>query len=1169
MMAEDSTPRSERGFWHLAALQFQGAASDNIFRIALMLIAGQILVEGSDAFGRFNALLTILFPASYLLFSVWAGFLADRFSKRAVTLATKLAEVGLMALGVWAFRRIGNMGQATAADLVPATVVLFLMFTQSAFFSPSKYGIIPELVESRRLAWANGIIGAMTYLAIILGATAATGLVQWLMPASLHWIPALLVGLALAGWAIGLGIDRVAPANPTQAIVRNPLPELAGYFRFIFENRPLRLTVLGLAYFWGLGAVLLAHMLVWARDSLGYVAPWQQGSFFLLLALGIGTGSALAGRVSRGRIEVGLVPLGALGMGIFSLPLALARPGLGLVMALLVFLLGVSAGLFSVPLNALLQHLTPLRKRGGLIAANNYVTNTAILAAGLIYLWLNSPAVQFPPNGIFLLTGVITLTGMVIIISIVPEALVRLIGFLLARLVYRIRVLGAENLPREGAALLVSNHVSYVDALLINAISPRPVRFIAFEGQFRKPLLGWLLRMTRSIPIGSQQSPRELIRSLRAAREELDRGEIVCIFAEGQVTRTGMMLPFRRGFEQIVRGSEAPIIPINLHGVWGSIFSFAEGKFIFKWPRRIPYPVTVALGRPLPATASTFALRQAIEELAADCAIADKADAAPLHHGWVRNARRRRKLFAMGDTLSPDIPLGHTLLRAVVLARRLRDGWAGQENVGVLLPPSVGGALVNYAAALGGRTVVNLNYTTGQEVFEHCIAAAGLRSIVTSRGFMEKLGEKLRIPEGIETIWLEDLRGLRGGFGEIVVAAVAARLMPVRMLERFCGAIRRPTPDTPATIIFSSGSTGTPKGVVLTHYNVLANVESFGRALHIWPHDRMLGVLPFFHSFGYTVSLWGGALLPFGSVFHYNPLDLKTIGELVEGRRVTLLISTPTFMMQYVRRIPPGQFGGLSAVVSGAERLPDSVREAFLERFGQEPLQGYGTTECSPVVAVNVPDHRSPGLYQVGHKRGSVGHPLPGIAVRTVDPVTGESTAEGEAGLLQVKGPNVMAGYLGLPEKTAEVLREGWYDTGDMARIDEDGFIFITGRLSRFSKIGGEMVPHVGVEDKLREALAPAEGEELVVTAVADEKKGEQLVVLHTLAESKLEGLAEKLGRAGLPNLWVPRKDSFFRVEAIPVLGTGKLDLQGVGRLARELAQSRRAEGAGEPEAEA
>jgi acyl-[acyl-carrier-protein]-phospholipid O-acyltransferase/long-chain-fatty-acid--[acyl-carrier-protein] ligase len=385
-----------------------------------------------------------------------------------------------------------------------------------------------------------------------------------------------------------------------------------------------------------------------------------------------------------------------------------------------------------------------------------------------------------------------------------------------------------------------------------------------------------------------------------------------------------------------------------------------------------------------------------------------------------------------------------------------------------------------------------------------------------------------------------------------LAALLLAWTFPVGLLERVLGSERKVELDDLATVIFSSGSTGDPKGVMLSHYNIGSNVEQFGQCFPLGRRDRILGILPFFHSFGFTATLVFPAAMGIGAVYHPNPLDARTIGELVRRHAVTFLIATPTFLQAYTRRCAPEDFGSLQYVLVGAEKLPDRVALAFEERFGIQPLEGYGCTECAPVVAVNTRDFRAAGFLQVGAKRGKIGHPLPGVSVRIVDPETREPLPLGQPGLMLVRGPNVMKGYLGQPEKTAEVLRDGWYDTGDIAAVDEDGFLTITDRLSRFSKIGGEMVPHVMVEEKLHELAGKIE-QTFVVAGVPDSRKGERLVVLHTLTDDQLKDHLGKLSGIDLPNLWTPRPNQFFRVEAFPHLGTGKLDLRKVRSLAVQL----------------
>jgi len=343
--------------------------------------------------------------------------------------------------------------------------------------------------------------------------------------------------------------------------------------------------------------------------------------------------------------------------------------------------------------------------------------------------------------------------------------------------------------------------------------------------------------------------------------------------------------------------------------------------------------------------------------------------------------------------------------------------------------------------------------------------------------------------------------------------------------------------------------------VVLTHYNVAANVEQLNQVFLLHSNDRIMGILPFFHSFGFTGTLCLPTATGIGVVFHPNPLDSRVIGALINKHAVTMLLATPTFLNAYTRRCEPEEFGSLRFVMAGAEKLPERVAQAFEDHFGIRPLEGYGCTECSPAVTVNTIDFRAASFRQVGAKRGSIGHPLPGMTVKIVDPDTLQTLAVNQPGLLLVRGPNVMRGYLNRPEKTAEVLHDGWYNTGDIAMLDEDGFLRVTDRLSRFSKIGGEMVPHIKVEDKLHE-LAGAADQMFLVTAVPDEKKGERLIVLHTLPEEQLGECLDRLAKCDLPALWRPRPDQFVRIEKLPYLGTGKLDLRKAREMALEVSQS-------------
>jgi len=1132
--ASVATPQSARkwrlGFWSLIVTQFQGAFNDNglKFLVIYMILA---IVEDKNRRDDLQFLVGGLFAAPFIIFSMTAGYLADRFSKRAVTICTKFFEVAVMIFAIAALAQ-HNLPLALAA--------VFLISMQSAFFGPSKYGLLPEILPEARLSWGNGILELGTFLAIIISTFGGAYLAD-----AFHGREAYAGIFFLACTTIGLvssfGISRVPAAAPERKFQLSAIVNIWSPLRLMRGDKALWLAFLGNTYFFFLAAILQYNILVYGQDTL-HITATRGGFLQAAVALGIGLGSVAAGFLSGGKIEYGLIPLGSLGMTILGLALAIPGLSFGTVLVLLAAL-GFASGFFIVPVSALLQHRPPDNEKGAVLATVNWFSWVGIGAAAAVY-YVMTHYLNLSPGAIFLCAALGTLAATAYVLWLLPDSLLRLLLWVATHTLYRLDVEGRERVPARGGALLTPNHVSMVDAVFLIAALDRPIRFLMFKDIYEHPLIKPLAKILGVIPISSNQGPREMIHSLREATQALENGEIVCIFPEGQLTRIGQLLPFRRGFERIMKGVEAPIVPVNLDGVWGSIFSFAGGRFLWKFPRHIPYPIRVTFGAPLAPTATAGDVRRAVQDLGAESFGRRKKHIQTLPHSFIHTARRHPRRFAMADGQRPRITYFAALTGAILLARRLRKLWEGQEMVGILLPPSVPGALVNLAAMLLGKVPVNLNYTASNETLESCAEQCNLKTVVTARIFLERVKVQ---PPG-ETIFIEDAAG-EPSSGERLSCALAAALLPWRLLMKFAGCVRRAQLDDVATIIFSSGSTGDPKGVILTHYNVASNVEQLNQVFMVHSDDRILGILPFFHSFGFTGTLCLPAATGVGVVFHPNPLDSRVIGALIRTYKVTMLLATPTFLNAYTRRCEPEDFGSLRFVMAGAEKLPERISIAFEDHFGIRPLEGYGCTECSPAVTVNRDDFRAAAFRQVGSKRGTIGHPLPGMAIKIVDPETQLPLGIDQPGLLLVRGPNVMRGYLGKPEKTAEVLRDGWYNTGDIATVDEDGFLRITDRLSRFSKIGGEMVPHIKIEDLLQE-LAGATEQTFVVTAVPDEKKGERLIVLHTLAEAPLDEVLEKFAKSDLPALWRPRADQFLRIEALPYLGTGKLDL----RKARELA---------------
>jgi acyl-[acyl-carrier-protein]-phospholipid O-acyltransferase / long-chain-fatty-acid--[acyl-carrier-protein] ligase len=1144
------SPTATRGFWSLIATQFQGAFSDNILRnLLLSMIVGMGLARNERE--TFISTVTVVFSLPFLLFSMLGGWLADRYSKRQVTIWTKWLEVFSMILAT-----VG-----LASHTLPISLgALALVATQAALFGPTKYGLLPELLPVKRLSWGNGVIELGTFLAIILGTVAGATLAEKFHGREVY-AGYTLLALSFIGLLTSFGIDKVPAAAPTKKFQFNILSDLRKQMVFIRRDRALFLAILGNTYFWFLGSLLFSTIIVYGPDVL-HVGQAKTGYLNAALAMGIGIGSMVAGWLSGEKIEYGLIPLGSIGMTCTGLLLGATNHGLPGT-ALLLGSLGFWAGFFAVPVNALIQHQPPANEKGGIIAAANLLSFVGItLSAGAYYVF--TILIHLDSRGVILASSVITGAGTVYVLMLLPEWFCRLLLFLITHTVYRVKVSGRENFPDKTGALLVCNHMSFVDAALLIASTDRPIRFLMYQGIYDLPVVKPFAKMIKAIPISDEQRPRDLIHSLNTASEALRQDEIVCIFAEGQITRTGQMLPFRRGLERIMKDVDVPIIPVNLDGVWGSIFSFERGRFLWKMPRQIPYPVTVTFGKPMAPTSTAVEVRSEVQELQAAAFQQRRQGMRTLDRSFVRSARLRPFRFMMADGKYPKVSFGSALVKTMFIARRLNDQVGREPMVGVLLPPSVGGALTNFALMLLGRTCVNLNYTSSSEIIAACASQCNLDVVITSKAFVERF-PNLVIPG--RTLLLEDVLNAPR-IGEKLVSLALAWLTPNALLRRALGGGRtmsNPSTaaeakgespiDSLATIIFSSGSTGDPKGVMLTHFNIASNIQQVSQIFMLGRRDRILGILPFFHSFGYMAALWLPAVNGVGVVYHPNPLDAQAIGALVKKYEVTFMVATPTFLQTYIRRCSPESFGSLQYVLVGAEKLPERLAQAFEDTFGIRALEGYGCTECSPVVSVNGRDFRAPGFHQVSAKRGRIGHPLPGVSVKIVDIDTGQPLGLGNPGMLLVKGPNVMKGYLGKPDTTAEVLNNGWYTTGDVALLDEDGFITITDRLSRFSKIGGEMVPHIRIEEKLHD-LANSTEQIFAVTSLPDEKKGERIAVLTTLSDEALIPVLDKLSKCDLPALWKPKTNLFFHAEKLPILGTGKTDLRGVRQMASSLAQA-------------
>ncbi len=718
---------------------------------------------------------------------------------------------------------------------------------------------------------------------------------------------------------------------------------------------------------------------------------------------------------------------------------------------------------------------------------------------------------------------------------------IRSFGLLFAGAIYRVTSFGREKLP-AGGFLLLPNHLTWVDAVVLQIACPRPIRFIVFDEIYNSRWLNPIFRAVGALPISSKKAKD----SVRVASEAIKAGEVVCIFPEGELSRTGMLLRLKRGYELIARAADAPVVPVWLDRLWGSIFSFERGKYFFKWPRRFPYPVTVAFGDPLAVEdADISTVRERMLALGEHCYQQRPDLEEHLAEACLRGLRKNQWHTAIIDGMDHStLSCGMLLAAAIALSGEVKAKCRGRR-VGIVLPPGKAAVIANLAVTLAGKTPVNLNFTAGRPAVEAALRIGQVRECITARLVVKKLAD---FPWPMDLMHLDTV--LPALKPKIVAWRAVVAVTPAWVLARLLGVPRTGDRDE-AMILFTSGSSGEPKGVVLSHRNLLGNVSQFALMLNLTEKDTVLACLPFFHSFGCTVTLWYPLIEGVRSVAYPNPLEINKNADLIERYKVTLFCTTPTFLRGYLRKVEPAQLSSIEFLVTGAEKLPSELAVAFKERFGIEVLQGYGLTETSPVAAVNLPEPKPsrPGdSVQPSNRAGSVGKLAPGMAAEIRDPETDAKLNLHETGMLWLRGPNIFEGYLDDPKRTADVLIDRWFKTGDLARFDEDGFCFIEGRLSRFSKIGGEMVPHETVESKIGEVLnLPKDERVIAIASIPDEAKGEALVLL-AAQDLDAADLRKKLAAAGVPNLWIPR--IVKRVDAIPILASGKLDLQRCKELA-------------------
>ncbi|CAA6800890.1 MAG: Putative 2-acylglycerophosphoethanolamine acyltransferase / acyl-acyl carrier protein synthetase (EC [uncultured Sulfurovum sp.] len=1090
-----------------------------------------------------NALILLPF---ILLFSP-AGFLSDKYAKVKIIRVAALFAVGITSLILFSY----IMGWFWVAF-----GLTFVLAAQSAIYSPAKYGLIKEMVGKKQLTAGNSVVQSVTIVAILAGGIVYSIFFEQLLAGDIKDKGEILQAVYPLGFALILASIveflfalKLSKHYNTQKSMEfkvrkyADLTYLRGNLKLLQKSKTVWLSIIGLSIFWGISQLVVATFGAHVKSGLGIDNTVIINGLLALSGLGMVVGSLLVSRFSKRFIEVGLIPFGAIGvsLALFLIPSLSSLYTLGFVF----FLYGIFAGLFIVPLNTIIQLLTPKRMMGKVLAGNNfmqYVFMFSFLVLTTIFAYAT-----FSSSSLFVLVAVMAFLGFLYTLKHLAHEFVQFLVRFVFGLFYNIEVQGLENLKAKKGVLLLGNHVSFLDWAFLQIATPRPIRFVIdrhyYELWYFKPIF----KFFKAIPISTRGGKN----ALKAVGEALNNGDMVALFPEGHLTRNGHIGKFQKGFELAVAEVEnAVIVPFYLRGLWEGKFSHAEDKVKAKALR----DVTVSFGTAMSIKSRAVDVKEEVLKLSTFSwkAYIERTESLPKL--WIKEAKKVGSKLSIADSTGVELS-GYKFITAVLLMRKkFKKLFGVEQNVGLIIPTAAGGSIANMATLTLGKTIVNLNYSAGTQSLKHAIELAEIKQIVTSTQFMTKLKAKgfdlTEALEGVELLYLEEIKKSISKAEQLGVFVQAKFLPSCLLSELYVKAVLNT--DT-AAILFSSGSEGIPKGIELSHQNIVGNIKQFMNVLNPKESDVMLGTLPIFHSFGITVTTFAPLIERIPVICHPDPTDGLGIAKLSHKYNATFLFATATFFRLYARnkKIHPKMFENLRMVIAGAEKLPKEINQLFKERFGKEIWEGYGATETAPAASCNVHDAIVPSTYhvQVGVKHGSIGLPLPGTAIKIVDPESFDDLERGEDGMILIGGVQVMKGYLKNETKTQEVIKEldgiRWYVTGDKGHVDEDGFLTIVDRYSRFAKIGGEMISLGLVEAEIGKLMG--EEDNFAITAIPDEKKGEKIVLLLE-GEKAIDTLKEEIKALGMNPLFVPT--NYFKVDEVPKLGTGKADFKGAKKLA-------------------
>ncbi len=1139
-----------KGFFFFTCIVFLNAFVDLGHKILIQNTVFKIY-DGQEQI-ELTAIVNALILLPFILSISPAGYFADKYPKNFVMRIAAWVAV-FLTLCITLFYYLGWFWLAFA--------MTFALALQSAFYSPAKYGYIKELVGKDRLAQGNGIIQATSTIAILAGIFTFSILFEKIIFeeffSNKH---ELLMLIAPLGWclvAISILELLLAYRLPTTQNQDDSMNfDWDSYLKGTYLRKNLNtvsnrevifLSIIGLAIFWSISQVMLAAFPAHAKDTMNIMNTVIIQGMMACAGIGIMLGSLIAGRVSKTHIETGLIPLGSIGIAVclFILPNLDSEFG----QALNFLLWGIMGGMLIIPLNALIQFHAGEDEIGSILAGNNFIQNCVMLSFLGLTVWFADIGIN--SYGLFAILLVVAILGTAYTVYKLPQSLIRFIFSFIIGSKYRLQVLGLKNMPESGGILMLGNHISWIDWAIIQMASPRPIRFVMIRNIYERWYLKWFLNIFNVIPISAGGSRT----ALANVTESLNNGEVVCLFPEGTISRTGQLAEFQKGYEKAAEEANAVILPFYLRGLWGSWFSRSSEKLKTIRSKGIKRDIIVAFGKTLPIDTTSEIVKQHVFDLSIDSWEHYTETLQSLPNAFIDSVKRNANELAVADSLSGPLT-GNKLLIGVLLFAKLIKQRSAEQNVALLLPTSSIGTICNMAALICGKTIVNLNYTASIDALKSAINKAEIKSVYTSKKFIEKLEKKGIVLEGVldssNIYYVEDLKDQITSFNK-VITLLAVYCLPASFIKYlYCNNIEI---NSPAAILFSSGSEGEPKGVMLSHKNIMSNLKQISDMLNTEDSDVVMASLPLFHAFGLTVTTFMPLIEGIPMICHPDPTDAVNVAKAIAKYRATIFCGTSTFLRLYTKnkRVHPLMLESLRIVVAGAEKLNPDVRDSFKLKFNKNIYEGYGATETTPVASVNVPDTLDVNYWhtQLGNKPGTVGMPLPGSSFRIIDPETLENLPTGEDGLILIGGTQVMLGYLKDTEKTEEVIAEidgkRWYKTGDKGHLDEDGFLTIVDRYSRFAKLGGEMISLTTVEESIRSALEQPELE-LVAVNLPDDKKGEKI---HLVISDALElsDLKKSMLEADCNPLMIPSELTV--VEEIPKLGSGKVDFKGAKKLLR------------------